>query len=98
MTTYFVSRHSGAKEWAENEGFKIDVMLTHLDDIDSLNEGDCVLGSLPVNLVADLNKRGVRYFHLTLSLTEKQRGREISAQLMRELGARLEEYQVRKMP
>ncbi len=26
MTTYFVSRHPGAKEWAVAQGFAVDVM------------------------------------------------------------------------
>lgn len=61
-----------------------------------MQTGDKVLGSLPVNLVAELNEKGARYFHLTLPLSPELRGQEISAQLMRELGAKLEEYFVTK--
>jgi len=95
MTTYFVSRHPGAKEWATAQGFAVDVMLEHLD-LSILHPGDKVLGSLPVNLVAELNAIGVRYFHLTLSLPPELRGQELSATLMQQLGARLEEHEVRR--
>jgi CRISPR-associated protein Csx16 len=96
MSTYFVTRHSGAKQWALQEGISVDAQLDHLN-IDELQAGDTVLGSLPVNLVAELNAKGVRYFHLTLPLTEQLRGKDISAELMRELGAKLEEYSVKKI-
>lgn len=96
MTTYFVTRHTGAKQWAIEQGVMVDYIVDHLN-IEDLQTGDTVLGSLPVNLVAELNEKGVRYFHLTLPLSEALRGKEISAELMRELGAKLEEFEVRKI-
>lgn len=96
MTLWFVTRHAGAKEWAAGKGLKVDRMVEHLD-ISAIEEGDQVLGSLPVNLVADLNARGARYFHLTLPLPPELRGQEISAGLMNQLGARLEEFHVTKI-
>lgn len=96
MTTYFVTRHAGAKQWATEQGIQVDYLVDHLN-IGDLHDGDSVLGSLPVNLVAELNAKGVRYFHLTLPLSEQLRGKEISAELMRELGAKLEEFVVQKI-
>lgn len=96
MTSYFVTRHIGAKEWAESEGIEIDYIVDHLE-IEQLKAGDRVLGSLPVNLVAELNAKSVRYWHLTLPLSQEMRGREISAEIMRQLGAKLEEFQVKKI-
>jgi len=96
MTTYFVTRHAGAKQWATEQGISIDYVIDHLN-IEDIQTGDQVLGSLPVNLVAELNGKGARYFHLTLPLSEQQRGIEISAQLMRELGAKLEEFTVQRI-
>lgn len=95
MTAYFVTRHAGAKQWAAEQGIDVDAVVEHLN-VEDLQAGDLVLGSLPVNLVAELNRRGARYFHLTLPLPPELRGREISAALMRELGAKLEEYFVTK--
>ncbi|MCK5925435.1 MAG: CRISPR-associated protein Csx16 [Methylococcales bacterium] len=95
MTTYFVTRHTNAKEWATEEGIAIDRVIEHLD-LEQIKAGDKVLGSLPVNLVAELTAKKVRYFHLSLNVPIELRGQEISAQLMREFGAKLEEFQVFK--
>lgn len=95
MTTWFVTRHAGAKEWAKTQGIGVDRVVDHLV-VDEVQAGDRVLGSLPVNLVAELNSKGARYFHLTLVLSEELRGKEISAELMRQLGAKLEEFSVIK--
>ncbi|MCX7096364.1 MAG: CRISPR-associated protein Csx16 [Methylococcales bacterium] len=96
MTTFFVTRHTGAKQWATEQGIEVDFLVDHLN-IEDIQAGDTVLGSLPVNLVAELNAKGARYFHLSLSLSEELRGKEISAKLMRELGAKLEEFAVQKI-
>ncbi len=96
MTTWFVTRHAGAKQWAQSQGVNVDRLVDHLV-MDEVQSGDQVLGSLPVNLVAELNKKGARYFHLTLMLSEELRGKEISAELMQQLGARLEEFFVTKI-
>lgn len=95
MTVWFVTRHAGAKEWAKAQGISVDRVVDHLV-IGEVQAGDLVLGSLPVNLVAELNSKGARYFHLTLDLSEELRGKEISAELMQQLGAKLEEFTVIK--
>ena len=96
MDTYFVSRHPGAREWAEQEGIQVDLVLAHLDPKD-VAPGDTVIGSLPVNLAADVCARGARYLHLSLELPAGLRGRELTAEQMRELGARAEEFRVERV-
>lgn len=96
MTVYFVSRHPGAQEWAAQEGISIDRQVEHLE-IPDIRPGDLVLGSLPVNRVAELCARGARYLHLSLDLTAQLRGRELSAAQMRAAGARLEEFRVERV-
>lgn len=93
---YFVSRHSGAVEWAKEEGFRIDVELDHLD-MAIIQQGDTVIGSLPVNLVAEVCQKGARYLHLSLRLTAELRGKELSPADMRACDAHLEAYQVRRV-
>jgi CRISPR-associated protein Csx16 len=95
MTTYFITRHEGAKMWAEEEGFKIDVLMHHFDP-KKIQLGDRVLGTLPVNLVADVCQRGGVYYHLILNMPSELRGKELSAQDMRDCDARLEPYLVAK--
>lgn len=96
MTTYFISRHSGAIAWAQSQGFQVDQQLAHLD-VNVINAGDVVLGTLPVNLIAEVNQRGARYFHLTLELPAELRGRELTAEIMQAYGARLEEFVAHKV-
>lgn len=96
MTTYFISRHPGAIAWAEQEGFHVDVQITHFD-VNTVQQGDRVLGTLPINLVAEVNARGGIYFHLTLELPAEARGKELTAEDMRTYGARLEQYAAQKI-
>jgi CRISPR-associated protein Csx16 len=96
MTTHFITRHEGAKAWAEAEGFPVDRIVEHLDP-DDIHPGDRVLGTLPVNLAAEVCSRGGRYFHLSLDLPPEWRGRELTAEAMRRFGARLEEFRVTRL-
>ena len=95
MTTYFITRHPGAIEWAARQGIAVDVCLKHLDNLCMLQSGDTVAGILPVNLAAEVCARGVRYLHLSLELPPEARGRELTAGEMTVYGARLEEFMVR---
>ena len=93
MTTYFVTRHSGARDWAQDKGIRVDQVVDHLD-VTQVRAGDVVIGSLPVNLAAEVCERGGHYLHLSLDLPSKLRGKELTAEDMRALGARVEEYVV----
>ena len=85
MTIYFITRHEGARRWAEEEGFAVERMVDHLDPAD-IRAGDAVLGTLPVNLAAEVCARGGRYFHLSLNLPPEWRGRELTPEDMRRFG------------
>lgn len=93
MTIWFVSRHPGAIEWACDQGLKVDRWQPHLD-VAEVMAGDIVIGSLPANLAACVCARGAIYMHLTLALPAHLRGCELTAQQLRELGARLTQLQV----
>ncbi len=97
MTTYFVSRHPGAHDWAQAEGISVDEVVEHLD-LALVQPGDRVLGSLPVNLAAAVCARGGRYLHLSLALPRDWRGRELTAADLRANGACIEEYQITRLP
>jgi len=93
MTTYFVTRHPGARAWAAEEGIEVDDVIDHLDPT-RIEPGDTVIGSLPVNLAAAVCDRGGRYLHLSLDLPADLRGRELTVEQMRACGARIEEFRV----
>ncbi len=56
MTTYFVTRHPGAWEWAQQQGITVDTQVDHLD-VAQVKVGDVVIGTLSVNLVAEVCAR-----------------------------------------
>lgn len=93
MTTWFVSRHPGAVEWARRKDLPVDRYVAHLPEA-NVESGDTVIGSLPVNLAAAIYARGARYLHLSLKLPAHLRGQELSADQLDELCARLQEYRV----
>jgi CRISPR-associated protein Csx16 len=95
MTTYFVTRHRGAIEWAASQGLAVDQLIEHLDT-SVIQPGDTVIGSLPVNLAADVCARGGRYYHLTLVVPRELRGVELSAEAMQQAGASVDCYYVRR--
>lgn len=93
MTTWFVTRHPGAVEWARRKGLIVDRQIAHLDP-ERIAPGDTVIGILPVNLAARVCERGARYFNLSLDLPADARGRELSADELEAYGARVEEFVV----
>lgn len=95
MTAYFVTRHQGAVEWARRQGIEA-AAVSHLD-IETVEAGDMVLGTLPVSVAAEVCARGARYLHLTLDTPPERRGRELSADEMAAFGAKLQEFEVRRM-
>jgi CRISPR-associated protein Csx16 len=97
MTTWFISRHAGAKKWIEEEsGFKIDKKEVHFNP-SVVQKNDKVVGSLPIHLVAEVCAKGAKYYHLTLELKRGERGKELTIDEMREANARLEPYFIEKI-
>lgn len=96
MSTWFISRHPGALEWVKRHGLQVDQYATHLDPA-SVQPGDTVIGSLPVNLAAAVCQRGARYLHLSLELPAHLRGHELSADQLDALGARVQAYRVEQL-
>jgi len=95
MTTFLVTRHKGAVEWARAQGIEAQ-HVTHLDT-GTIKPGDHVLGTLPVSEVAVVCAHLGRYFHLVLDLPTEARGMELTAQDMDDYGAKLVEYDVREL-
>lgn len=96
MGILFVTRHPGAREWARQEGLTVDRVCDHLD-LDALQAGDVVIGTLPIHLAAQVCERGGHYLHLSLEVPPDRRGTEFSTAEMRTFGARLEEYVIHRV-
>jgi CRISPR-associated protein Csx16 len=93
MSTYFVTRHPGAVEWATKNGFAGVDVVNHFDP-KVVNVGDKVIGNLPVDLAAVVCRRGGEYHHLVLDLPPEARGKELSAEDMDAYGAKVQRFDV----
>lgn len=93
MTTWFITRHPGARQWAEQQQLAIDRHCVHLDPAE-ISAGDTVIGSLPVHLAAAVCATGARYVNLSLDLPAHARGKELTAEELAQFNARLEEYRI----
>ncbi|WP_416391279.1 CRISPR-associated protein Csx16 [Alloalcanivorax xenomutans] len=93
---YIVTRHRGALDWLKEQVSAPALHLAHLMPEYAIGRGDTVVGTLPINLVADICLRGARYFHLEICLPHALRGQELSACQLTEHGARLVEYFVHR--
>ena len=81
----------GAVEWARRRGLQIDRLVEHLE-VEQIQPGDTVIGTLPVHLAAEVYRRGAKYLHLSMEMPPQARGRELNADELEAYGARLEEY------
>lgn len=96
MTTWFVSRHPGAIAWIKAQEFTIDRFIDHID-LTLLKAGDRVIGTLPVNVVAQLCESGIEYWHLNLELPFSARGKELNRKELEQYGAHLQRYDVKAL-
>ncbi len=72
----------------------MDTRIAHLDPA-LIQPGDVVIGTLPIQLAAAVCARGGRFFNLSLDVPPQARGRELTADDLDTLGARLEAFEVR---
>lgn len=94
-STIIVTRHSGAVDWLIRKGVSGEVFTDLTPEVRArLQSGDLVVGSLPVHLVADLNRRGVGYAAIVMDVGPSRRGRQLSADDMTSLGASLRRFRV----
>ncbi|OJU57000.1 MAG: putative CRISPR-associated protein [Acinetobacter sp. 39-4] len=98
MTIYFVTRHIGALQWATQQHLNFDIHLSHLDSLDHLDAQDTIIGTLPINFVYKLNKKGIRYIHLSLEIPQTLRGVELNAEQLNACQAVFEEFVVLRKP
>lgn len=89
---YYISRHPGALDWLRANAPRPAMLIRHLSSLDALGPEDTVIGTLPIHLVAEVCRRGVRYLHLQIDLPAHLRGVELTAEQLTELDAHLVEY------
>ncbi|EKO3583877.1 CRISPR-associated protein Csx16 [Vibrio metschnikovii] len=95
--TLFISRHPGAVQWIKAQPIVIDRFIAHLD-IEEIQPGDRVIGSLPVNLAGQVCARGAEYYNLSVKLPEQLRGQELTREQLDAMSATLERFCVQLQP
>ena len=95
MTTYIITRHPGAVEWLRRTRPELGEaqLIPHAgeDFFAKLQQGDIVIGVLPLALAARVTDAGARFYNLSVPVPPEMRGKELSADDMEQLGARLDE-------
>ncbi len=92
--TYIVSRHQGAIQWLQRQGYEQAIVIDHLDS-KLLKPGDSVIGNLPLNVIAELTSSRIDYLHLDVTLPAELRGVELSLEQLEQCNPRLVHYNVR---
>lgn len=91
MKRWLITRHPGAVQWFADKRYVFDQVVRHIE-VEKIAPGDAVYGTLPVPLVASLCARDIEYWHLNIPMNATDRGRELSAQDLRRLGATIERF------
>jgi len=90
----FVNRNDGAKDWAQDHGFE-DADVVENFSTDMIEEGDTVIGTLPLHLAADICKKGGNYSALVMDpVPQELRGTSLSSEQMDELNATTQSMRV----
>ena len=70
----------------------------HLLCLSELQAGDTVVGTLPINMVYQLNQKNVGYVHLSLQIPPSLRGVELTVEQLNSCSPRLEMFEVKQVP
>jgi|AntDeeMinimDraft_5_1070356.scaffolds.fasta_scaffold23635_2 CRISPR-associated protein Csx16 len=89
MKTLLISRHPGAVDWLRRR-FNVTHarVVAHLD-VATLEPEDRVIGTLPVQAIAEVWARGAVYYHLSIPMPANRRGQELTADDLDVFGAKL---------
>ena len=84
-------------EWIARQGLHVDREVTHLD-LQDVQPGDTVVGTLPVHLAAMVCRHQAAYVHLAVNLPEEMRGVELDARQLQVLSATLQRFEIKPIP
>lgn len=96
MAVYFISRHQGAIDWVKTQDLKIDHFVTHLD-VNDIQEGDIVIGTLPIHLAAEVCAKGAKFYFLSINVNPEQRGQELSASQLQQQGCTIKPFYIKAL-
>ena len=96
---WIVTRHTGAYQWVKEEtelGQNTFENFTKVKTFDPtvIQDGDTVVGILPMHLACSVCSAGGRYFAITMDVPKNKRGSDLTVGQMKKFGAKLIEYRV----
>lgn len=95
MKVLAITRHPAAQNWIAKRIQGAEIVATTHYQAGQEAGFDLVVGILPINLVADLNEKGVAFQMLTMdNIPEDLRGKELTEEQMDSLNAKLEGFAV----
>ena len=95
---YFISRHTGAIEWIKQRPIPVDCFIEHLNlEEIQLSAEDTVIGTLPVHLAAAVCATGAKFYFLQMNASLQQRGKNYSADDMRQMHCSLRRFFVQDL-
>ena len=96
MKTICVTRHEGTVKLLKEMDIRVDEVVSHLD-IDVVEDGDIVVGVLPVHIAAKVCEKNAKFYAVSLDLPEELRGIELSYEQVKGLGISIKEFYVSAM-
>ncbi len=82
------------REFCESHQFEVIEVVPHLATIDELPNCETVIGNLPLHAIAKLNRAGIRYGALSITIPIELRGVELTLTQIRELNPTIIEFEV----
>ena len=92
MKILVVTRHTATCNWLKTRLAEHDLHFTAHFTAEMTEGFEVVVGILPINLVADLNARGIRFFMVTMEVPAELRGKELTEEQMVECNVKLEQF------
>lgn len=91
------SRHQDSvafiRELCASLNFEVVDVVPHLQKLDDLPKCDIVIGNLPLYTIAQLNRIGIRYGALSLTIPSELRGTELTLAQIRSLDPKIIEFE-----
>lgn len=95
MNILIITRHQATVDWIQSTLHATDSVTVSAHYNPGLEDGyDYVVGILPVNLIAGLCAKGVRYYQIIMEVPQEWRGKELTVEQMDEFQARMVGYYV----
>lgn len=95
MNVLIITRHQATVEWIQSTLHSADAVTVSAHYTPGMEDGcDYVVGILPVNLIAGLCAKGVRYYQIVMDVPQEFRGKELTVEQMDEFQARMFQYYV----